>query len=283
MSQSFDTTKVAINNPLGTEDYFKKLMQEAVGADSLYIRTKETLDSFLGSEVESGTMTAVDRANILSKALVDLSTSITNKAMDTALEIAKEERDAVYRLTKAKEEALMLVAQREKLNQDKTNDQTMFEAQADKLQNESWEIQARLYRDYGVSFANISDDTSILSNTDFTNGGVKYQQEAQTRASAYATYAKSYRESGTVTWSPTSDLNAMSFTGSDSVGLTVAQEEVAKRQKTAFDDNMVQHAANSSANMIGLLLSSQQAGEITTADATTWRSAVGYLANPVAE
>ena len=94
---------------------FRSLMKEAVGKDSIYIRTKETLNDFLTKDVDESTqrMTQSEQANVLSQALVSMSTSITAQAMTAAYEIAKEDRDGVYEVAKLEEEIRTMKEQRD--------------------------------------------------------------------------------------------------------------------------------------------------------------------------
>lgn len=64
-------------------------MQESVAADSIYIRTRETLDALF----ENSSMSSADKAEVISNVLSSLSSSITNAAMSTALQWASNEKD----------------------------------------------------------------------------------------------------------------------------------------------------------------------------------------------
>jgi len=62
-------------------------------------------------------------------------------------------------------------------------------------------------------------------------------------------------------------------------GLVKQQHAVAVRQEAGFDDNTRQHAANSSANMIGLLLSSDTFSDPAdyASYLTLWTTAMTHL------
>jgi len=208
---------------------------------------------------------------------------MTNSALNAAVGLAEKNRTLPYELTKAREDVLLTQEQRDKLAAE--NEATT--AAADNTQTDKdlkiiqgWAIQSKMIREDGVVSSNMPALTStILPQTSIAERGVKWEQEQQTKMSVYATLAKSYRESGTVTWSTGYDgkINAITDIAPTQPGLTKAQELVAIRQERAFDDNMRQHAANSSANMIGLLLSAEESGNITAEDVAKWRSAVDYL------
>ena len=61
-----------------------------------------------------------------------------------------------------------------------------------------------------------------------------------------------------------------------SYGLVTQQYNIAVRQERGFDDNMRQHAANSSASMISMLLSTDTSVDVTPY-LGSWTTALNYL------
>ena len=277
------TTSTEIFNIVSVEkltivETYKELMKASVGTGSIYLKAKETMEAFLSA----GEMADSDKAMILSKMLGDMSTSITNQAMNTALVVAKEDREAPYTLAKLREETKLIKEQIDKV----AADNVLTTAQASKVDQDKnlgiiqgWKLQSDMVRENGVTtFPSITTPQLPVGNVGAR--GMKWETEQQTKMSVYATLAKSYRESGVVTWtvdSGTNKINTITDLAPATPGLTKRQEEVAVRQEKGFDDNKRQHAANSSANMIGLLLSSEESSAITPADVAQWREAVGYL------
>ena len=276
-------TKESVN-PLDVTKYYRELMNASMDKDSVYIHAKETMQSFF----ENSNMTDPDKANILSGMLTQMVGSITANSMSTALAVAKEERDGTYQLTKLREDTLLTQEQRDKLAQDKENailQGKLIDTQRDDLVIKAWAEQASMEKDLGVNLDNLpaTTDTVKLPSAAVSDKGIKWEQIQQLKMSVYATLAKSYRESGVVTWTvdgTTNKINTITDLAPSNPGLTKRQEEVAIRQKKAFDDNMEQHAANSSANMIGLLISAENSGALTAADVDRWRAAVDYLNAP---
>ena len=257
---------------------YNNLMKASVAKDSIYIRAKESLQSFFASS----NMTDPDKAAILSNMLTSMTTSITNQAMSTALAIAKENREGKYAISKVIADILVTKEQADKL----AADNLVATATASKISQDTtnaiiqgWKLQSDMVRENGIT-AFPSLTSAALPVTNVGDRGLKWEQEQQTKMSVYATMAKSYRESGLVSWtvdSATNKINSIIDLLPATPGLTHAQTKVAIRQELGFDDNKRQHAANSSANMIGLLLSAEESGNITAADVNLWRSAVGYL------
>lgn len=273
-------TKESVN-PLDVAKYYSDLMNISMDKDSIYIHAKETMQAFF----ENSNMTDPDKANILSGMLTQMVGSITANSMSTALSVAKEERDGTYQLTKLREDTLLTQEQRDKLAQDKDNAVSqgkLIDAQRDEIVIKGWAEQASMEKDLGVILSNLPSTTDIakLPSTAVSDKGTKWEQMQQLKMSVYATLAKSYRENGTITWtvdSTTNKINTITDLAPATPGLTKRQEEVAIRQEKAFDDNKVQHAANSSANMIGLLLSASDPGALTADDVTKWRTSIDYL------
>jgi hypothetical protein len=68
-------------------------------------------------------------------------------------------------------------------------------------------------------------------------------------------------------------------TEGDTTGLTYWQTKVAERNEQGFDDNMRQHVANSSATMVSMLLTSEDASLTAVAQEISliWKTAANYL------
>jgi len=273
-------SKEAVNN-LDVLTPYRELMIASMDKDSIYIHAKETMEAFFANS----TMTDVDKANILSGMLTQMVAGVTDNAMNSATQIAKENRDGVYQLTAIREDTLLKQEQRDKIAQDTANaviQGTLIQAQKDEMVIKGWSEQASMEKDLGVLLGNLPATTATvkLPATAVADQGTKWEQMQQLKMSVYATLAKSYRENGTITWTvdpATNKINTISDLAPTTPGLTKRQEQVAIRQEKAFDDNKVQHAANSSANMIGLLLSASNSGALTASDVTKWRTSIDYL------
>jgi len=273
-------TKETINK-LDVLSPYKELMEASMSKDSIYIHAKETMQSFF----ENSNMTDADKASVLSGMLTQMVAGVTSNAMNSAIAIAKEDRDGAYQLTAVREDTLLKQEQRDKLAEDKANvtkQGKLIDAQRDELVIKGWAEQASMEKDLGVMLSNLpaTTDTVKLPSIAVSDKGTKWEQMQQLKMSVYATLAKSYRENGTITWTvdPNSNkINTITDLAPATPGLTKRQEQVAIRQEKAFDDNKVQHAANSSANMIGLLLSASDAGALSKSDVTKWRTAIDYL------
>jgi len=274
-SQIFTKEAVADLDVIPT---YEELMVASVGPDSVYIRAKETIDKLLAD----GRITSPERANVLSSLLSNIVSSISGQAMALSYEIAKDRRDAPYQLTKAKEDTLLVKEQRNKIAADNVTSGENIDLIAEEVNLKrfsGWKVQADLVRDDGVNLPTVLETTLLPQGSIETNKGLKHYQEEQSKISGYATMAKSFRENGVVGYTANVDgsISSMSDLQPANPGLTQAQYDVAVRQVKAFDDNKFQHAANSSANMISMLISSGNGGAVSATDADLWRAAVTYL------
>jgi len=259
-------------NKINIIDTYKELMEASTGQGSAYLHAKETLvDVYKNSSI-----TDKMKAEIIANTISSISINITNQAMEMAYKLEKENRDAEYVLTKLKEDTRLTTAQIVKIESDIEN----VDADKDLKIMAGWKAQGELYRDYGVSTWDYGLMPTILPNGAYSAYGTKVETIKMSQANVYNGYATAYRQNGVVL--PAIDgatgwlTNA---TTGDATGLSYWQTQVAERQKKGFDDNTRQHVANSSATMVSMLLSSEEAALVDDASAALakWTTAVDYL------
>jgi uncharacterized protein YfcZ (UPF0381/DUF406 family) len=260
-----------IEGDLDVIPIYKELMEASTGVNSVYIRTKETLEDMFKNDV----IKDPERAGVVSQTLSTIATAITSDAMNAAIKIATENRDAKYVLTKLREDTKLTTAQAAKIEADIA----ATEKDTDYKIMQGWRVQAELYRDFGVNVDGLGLTNPITPSTSYSDYGTKVETLKKAKVDTYATYANSYRTNGKVSYTTNILTGQFDAVSADTYGLTAAQTNVAIRQKEGFDDNMRQHVVNSSASLAGLLLSTEQAalvGEAATVIAT-WNAAANYL------
>ncbi len=148
-----------------------------------------------------------------------------------------------------------------------------------------WKTQAELYVDNGYDTASWDTTNSTMQGS-YGSFGTKFWGTRAIQGQTYSAFAKSYKESGHVTYAINDSGEMTNATpsgtlGTTARGLTESQTDVAIRQKAGFDDNVLQHVANSSASFMGLLLSGDESAKaVTPIDATDgsplslWASAI---------
>ena len=260
-----------IEGDLDVIPIYKELMEASTGVNSVYIRTKETLEDMFKNDV----IKDPERAGVVSQTLSTIATAITSDAMNAAIKIATENRDAKYVLTKLREDTKLTTAQAAKIEADIA----ATEKDTDYKIMQGWKVQAELYRDFGINVDGLGLTVPITPSTSYSDYGTKVETLKKAKVDTYATYANSYRTNGKVNYTTNILTGQFDAVSADTHGLTMAQTNVAIRQKEGFDDNMRQHVVNSSASLAGLLLSTEQAalvGEAATVIAT-WNAAANYL------
>ena len=248
---------------------YKEFMEASTGQGSVYIRAKETLVDMFATT----TFTAQEKSTVIAQTISSIATGMSAKALDAAIKVATENRDAKYVLTKLREDTKLTTAQAAKIEADIAQ----IEINKDLSTMKGWQIQAELFRDYGVNSYNLTAITPIVPQTAYADYGVKVETLKKAKVDTYATYANAYRTNGNVSYSTDATTGQFVSVSSDSTGLTYAQEKVAIRQEQGFDDNQRQHVANSSASMIGLLLSTEASGIDYDPYLASWNESVSYL------
>jgi hypothetical protein len=251
-------------------DTYQKLMVASTGQDSIYIKAKETLQDIY--DTTSG-LSDNQRAVLLGQGIIDLAKEMTNSAMQMALKIDTENRDAAYALTKIKEDTRMTTASIAKIEKDiEMADKNLFIGTVT-----GWKAQAEVYRDFGIQAWEMTEATKVIPETAYTDYGTKVETLKKAKVDTYATYANSYRQNGVVNYTTNIADGSFNAVTADTDGLTYWQKEVAKRQKAGFDDNQRQHVVNSSASMISMLLSTEASGIDYTSYLAKWTTAADYL------
>jgi hypothetical protein len=226
---------------------YKKLMKATLEDDSLYEKSKQTIQA-LSEELQ---LTEKERANILSGQITQMTIGLSNAAMQTAYQWA--ERDA-----KIGYETALINAQAEQASE-----------AAKKIGYEICLLQSQdrsVCADIEVKLASsMRDNGKVLEYdindpckpTRLADEGVKFTQIKNYEATKYSTLADSFRKSGKVTLATDgSDGELKGFAGDDK-GHTNAQTKVALRQIVSFEDSKRNHAVNASSQTIGQMIASE--------------------------
>lgn len=261
---------------------YKELMEAATGQGSAYIRTKETLLAM----VEASELTPREKAEIVAKTLGGIATSVTEKAMDMAYRLQKDEFEMPYLLGKIVVDNAATRAQISKID----NDTELTAEQKAKIVADTTATQVNTYinqitahMNTGATAQYTASGDKLTSAATLSDVSLMGRQRQQIEAGIYDKWASSLMSYGTnISGLPTGIVMPTNATLATD-GLVYEQTRVARRQEQAFDDNMRQHAANSSATMIGMLLGAELPDTITEADVQKWRDSVGYLTTDVFE
>ena len=257
-------------------DIYKKLMAASVGVDSVYIRAKETV-----TELMSATdMTKAERAVAITGMLAQITNSLSSQALTGAIALAKDNKESPYVLAKMSMDTLATSRQADKLLKDAdliTAQIAKTNADIDASVINGWNVQAGMIANTGM-VPNASTGATILADQTMDPLSASYQTIKATEAKVYEGWSNAIRASGTISYTIASGLPTFVVAGQDD-GLIAAQTEVARRQYDAFDDNMRQHAVNSSAAMLGVMIGSEAFEDPLDYDKyiLKWEAGMNYL------
>lgn len=265
------------NTDLLVEEQYKKLMKASTEDDSVYLKMKDTITQF----VTDTTLNDRERADIISTTLTNITGQLSATSMTAAIQIATENRDAPFALTKARVDTELADSQRKNSEQEyKILQLKEKEVQAgiDTAVIGGWNTQANMYRDTGFNASNLSTSTVILPHTGSKeDSGIKLQQYKASQADTYAKFAGAIQNNGYVQYSL--GVNGLPVGVLSEDGMVAEQTRVAKRQRFAFDDNMRQHVLNSSASMLGVMIGSEafESAAAYTPHLLKWDEAADFL------
>lgn len=271
---------VSVTTDLDVLGKYNKLIDESLDGNSIYVRSKETLEELL----QDGGLTSSDKASVISSVLGGLNSSVVTSAMSTALNWVAQEKDLAMR-------KLELEVQLDILEQDKL----LREAQVDKAEAESIATQASNIRANGVAtvvdgkVASLDQTGLQYINTEIAKEKlVMAPQETalmtsrvkEANAGINKIVADTYTNYGQFGGYTITDSGVTGVTDTTPVGhktITKSQLDIASEQAKGYTYNAWANAASSSASMIGVLLSTD-----TTFDPsylTAWSTSVTNLNN----
>lgn len=217
----------------GVLSTFKKVMAASTGPDSVYLKAKETLVQVLND----ANITGPEKGQIIAQTISSMVNTITAQALETAVVLEKDERDAPYVLTKTREETRYIQSQTDKLDKDKE----LIDAEIRLKTFQGWELQGTIKRDLGIDAHDLTEATIIVPVLEYHDIGTKYEAIQQLRANVYESYAQSFRRDGVVTLVKNPDGSLGSTTAGTTDGLSYWQTENAEKQteKTTKDISLV--------------------------------------------
>lgn len=249
---------ISVTSELNVIEKYRELVEESLGGDSVYIRTKETLQELF----DKGTLKDDEKSAVITTVLSNLNTSIVTTSMQTALEWAAREKDlALKKLELAK--SLDILDQELEL---KT-------AQADKMAVDGLNAQAEALRMFGqatvvdgkvVSLADEGkvweDMQLVIQNTENAKATEKVikAQEQENLATAHKIVADTYVNYGKYTYTiGTSGITSINDGTGTYKTLSYYQAAIAKEQAKGYAYNAWANAATGVASTVGVAITSE--------------------------
>lgn len=270
---------ILIETKLDVIEKQRKLVEEALGPESIYIRMKETLEALF----TNGGLEKASKAKVIGETIAQMSASITANVMSTGLAWAEAEKRLA--LQKAElEKQLDILEQQGKLTENQV---------ADALASRQLK-QAQLLRMYGTPSKDSEGNVIMLGNdgkeyasiqnieADTDNkeiqGDVLTATKEQSWAQTHKIVADTYINHGVFTWSGLSStgMTGVSKTNTSFVTLSDLQKQVSKEQARGYVYNAWANAASAGASMLGTLAGA----ELESIPSTTWTEMINLWKNP---
>ena len=246
-------------NELDVLSKYKELIAESLGGNSVYIRTKETLQELL----DNGDVKDADRAKVIADVLGSLNNSVVQSAMSTALNWSSKEKDVAL---KKLELAIQLDMMR--------TDADTKEYQKSRAKHEAIGVQANNKRLYGTTITvvdgevtGLSTDGKLYEEVELLNkknlnetkqGDVIDAQAKQANANTHKIIADTYTNYGnysyTIGETGLTAVTNLTATSAQATRLSKYQGDIAKEQAKGYAYNAWSNAVTGLASMAGTAL-----------------------------
>ena len=276
-------TVISIGTSLDVIEKQRELVTEALGADGVYIRFKETLKEYF----DEGALKNPDIAAVVGQTISQMATSITNSAMSAALDWAAREKALVLQKEELEYKIDLMKLEAAKLAFEK-----------DSAEVNKHYLQAKLLREMGTPTI-VNGDVTILSgdgkyfhenNLLVKELSIKGKQELNIEAQTDQVYAQvhklvadTYVNHGMFTGYTISGngITGTSKQVQPDITLSEMNKKVAAEQAKGYSYNAWSNAASSSSGMIGTLIAAEVPNLDPTTYLNTWKTAVDKLNNVV--
>lgn len=257
---------------------YNELLTQTVGENSLYIKTKETLDEYF----KDNNMTAVDKANLVSSTLSNITIQCTQAILNAALEWAVQEKTMTLKIAETE------------YGLGKINQETQNAVTANKAAEVEYDLlQAKMIRDYGVPtkvngiITSLSDSGEAYHKiellkqqtaNELTKNGQLTAQTKELYARIHQLVADAYINHGVFNGYTISESGLSNITRTNTGFKTLSEMnvEVGKQQANGYVYNAWANAASSSASMLATLISSESAIDYQPY-VTSWKNTVDKL------
>lgn len=275
-----ETNKISLSLEanLDVVSKYNELLTQTVGENSLYIKTKETLDEYF----KDNNMTAVDKANLVSSTLSNITIQCTQAILNAALEWAVQEKTMTLKIAETE------------YGLGKINQETKNAITANKAAEVEYDLlQAKMIRDYGVP-TKVNGIITALTDTgeayhkiellkqqtanELTKNSQLAAQTKELYARIHQLVADAYINHGVFTGYTISESGLANVTKTSTGFKTLSEMnvEVGKQQANGYVYNAWANAASSSASMLATLISSESAIDYQPY-VTSWKNTVDKL------
>ena len=278
MSVTTSNIEISMETTLDVTGKYSKLITAMTGEDSLYIKAKETLEELF----KNNTMTAVDKSNIISSTISNITIQSTVAALNTALQWSSAEKELFLNKTKLSYELEQIQQTSDNLAQEKLN-----------KEQANLQLQAEMIRMYGIptlvngkvtaldNTGKLYNDTKLViqqTANELTKNGQLDAQTKELYARTHQLVADAYINHGVFTGYTISESGLANITKTNTGFKTLSEMnvEVGKQQANGYVYNAWANAASSSASMLATLISSESSIDYQPY-VTSWKNTVDKL------
>ena len=278
MSVTTSNIEISMETTLDVTGKYSKLITAMTGEDSLYIKAKETLEELF----KNNTMTAVDKSNIISSTISNITIQSTVAALNTALQWSSAEKELFLNKTKLSYELEQIQQTSDNLAQEKLN-----------KEQANLQLQAEMIRMYGIptlvngkvtaldNTGKLYNDTKLViqqTANELTKNGQLDAQTKELYARTHQLVADAYINHGVFTGYTISESGLTNITKTNTGFKTLSEMnvEVGKQQANGYVYNAWANAASSSASMLATLISSESSIDYQPY-VTSWKNTVDKL------
>lgn len=274
-------TTIAISTELPVVEKFIELMSASIDADTIYARTKETMEKLFSESALNNS----DRAAVLADMMAGITSSLTGAAMDASLRWCSTEVELELKKLETQLRLDLMIAEKDQIA-----------ANIEKAKYESIATQAEVMRIYGTptvagtELLSLADEGKVWWDIEVTKeqkdnlvkeGSLLDSRLNESFASIHKIVADTVVNYGPWTYSLSdSGIATAPIQGNAGIlPLSDVQREIAKQQAMGYGYNAWANAVTAAAGMIGTAIASDGAITEITPLVTIARTTMEKLQN----
>jgi hypothetical protein len=250
---------ITTSNEINVLSKYNELVKQSLSGDSAYIRAKETIQDL----VDSGSLDEAQKADVVSKLLGGIVSSLSSSSMSAALDWAKYEKEVELKKLELSIQLDILSAEKE-----------LKLSQVEQVKTQTRLSLAESKRMYGAStfdvttgaLINLSDEGKVFNDmllvtqqTD--NAGVEEtlltSKIDESKAAIHKIVADTYVNYGSYTFTQgATGITGVTPTHGSYTTLSDTQQEIAVEQGKGYTYNAWANALTGSASMLGTVIAS---------------------------
>lgn len=253
---------ISITNSLDVADKYETLVRQSLSGTSAYIRAKETIQDLF----DNGTITAAEKAQVVSNIISNVVNNITSSSMSTAMAWAQAEKEIALK-------KLELEKQLDILDQENL----LKEAQVKQIENAIRLAKVESKRQFGTATFDSNDNIISLDDTGkvykdmelidsnitktVEETALVQQKVTESHAAVHKIVADTYVNYGNYTYTGLDGTGISGVAANHGTFKTLSntQQEIAIEQAKGYVYNAWANALTGSASMLGTAIAAEYA------------------------